>query len=125
MGLLIIIRIPLLKWDQARGQLSPLLYNVYTDNLHDHFRATGVGSRCLDKNSPSYADDMVLFSPTVTALQALLEVLLLLKKVGSARLRESDVHPISPKTQASQYQPIDRKKRKGKRVEDYSRDRAA
>ena len=38
--------------------------------------------------------------------------------------RESDVHPIGPKTPAPQYQPIDRKKRKGKRVEDYSRDRA-
>ena len=45
--------------------------------------------------------------------------------VGSARLRDSDVHPISPKTPAPQYQPIDRKKRKGKIVEDYSRDRAA
>ena len=32
---------------------------------------------------------------------------------------------ISPKTPAPQYQPIDRKKRKGKRVEDYSRDGAA
>ena len=52
-------------------------------------------------------------------------LLSLLKKVGSARLRESDVHPISPKTPAPQYQPIDRKKRKGKRAEDYSRDRAA
>ena len=40
-------------------------------------------------------------------------------------LRESDVHPISPKTPVPQYQPIDRKKRKGKIVEDYSRDRAA
>ena len=50
--------------------------------------------------------------------------LLLLKKVGSSRLRESDVHPVSPKTPSTQYQPIDRKKRKGKRVEDYSRDRA-
>ena len=40
-------------------------------------------------------------------------------------LRESAIHPISPKTPAPQYQPIDRKKRKGKRVEDYSRDRAA
>ena len=58
-------------------------------------------------------------------LLLLLLLLLLLKKVGSARLRESDVHPISPKTPAPQYQPIDRKKRKGKRVEDYSRDRAA
>ena len=49
-------------------------------------------------------------------------IIILLKNVGSARLRESDVHPISPKTPAIQYQPIDRKKRKGKRVEDYSRD---
>ena len=57
---------------------------------------------------------------------SLLLLLLLLKKVGSARLRESDVHPISPKTPAPQYQPKDRKKRKGKKVEDYnSRDRAA
>ena len=55
----------------------------------------------------------------------LLVLLLVLKKVGSARPRESDVHPLSPETPAPQYQPIDRKKRKGKRVEDYSRDRAA
>ena len=39
--------------------------------------------------------------------------------------REWYTHPISPKTPATQYQPIDRKKRKGKKVEDYSRDRAA
>ena len=52
-------------------------------------------------------------------------LLLLLKEVDSAGLRESDVHPISPKIPAPQYQPIDRKNRKGKRVEAYSRDRAA
>ena len=52
-------------------------------------------------------------------------ILLLLKVVGSARLRESDIHPISPKTPAPQYEPIGRKNRKGKIVEDYSRDRAA
>ena len=56
---------------------------------------------------------------------SLLLLLLLFKKVGSARLRESEIHPICPKTPAPQYQPIDRKKRKGKEVEDYSRDRAA
>ena len=39
--------------------------------------------------------------------------------VSSARLGESDIHPISPKTPAPQYEPIDRKRRKGKRVEDY------
>ena len=42
--------------------------------------------------------------------------LLLLKELSSARLGESDIHPISPKTPAPQYQPIDRKKRKGQRV---------
>ena len=52
-------------------------------------------------------------------------LLLLLKKVGSESSRESYIHPISPKTPAPQYQPIDTKKRKGKGVEDYSRDRAA
>ena len=51
-------------------------------------------------------------------------LLLLLKKVGSARMRESDTHPISPKTPAPQYQPIEKNK-KGKIVKDYSRDRAA
>ena len=40
-------------------------------------------------------------------------------------MRDSDGHPISPKTPAPQYHPIDRKKRKGKKVEDYSSDRAA
>ena len=50
--------------------------------------------------------------------RSLLLLLLLLKKVGSARLRESGIHPISPKTPAPQYHSIDRTKRKGKRVED-------
>ena len=58
------------------GQLSPLLYNVYTDNLNHHLHATGVecyvGGAWI--NSLSYADDMVLLAPTVTALQTLLEV---------------------------------------------------
>ena len=52
-------------------------------------------------------------------------IIIIKKKVGSARLRQSGIHPISPKTPASQYQSIDRKKKKGKKVEDYSRDRAA
>ena len=52
-------------------------------------------------------------------------IIIIIKKVGSARLRESDIHPISPKTPAPQYQPIDKKKRKGKKVEDYSRDKSS
>ena len=58
------------------GQLSPLLYNVYTDDLNHHLQATGVG--CYVGGawvySLSYADDMVLLAPTVTALHTLLEV---------------------------------------------------
>ena len=52
-------------------------------------------------------------------------LLLLLKEVGSARLRESDIHPISPKTPAPQYQPIDRKNINKKIVDDHCRDGAA
>ena len=44
--------------------------------------------------------------------------MLLLKEVGSARLREIDIHPISMKTPAPQYEIIDRKKRKEKKAED-------
>ena len=58
-------------------------------------------------------------------IKSTLTLLLLSKKVDSARLRESDIHPISLKTPAPQYQPTDRNKRKEKRVEDYSRDKAA
>ena len=55
----------------------------------------------------------------------LLLILLLLKRVCNARLRESDIHPIRPKTPTPQYQPNDRKNRKGKIVEYYSKDIAA
>ena len=58
------------------GQSSPLLYNVYTDDLNHHLQATGVGCYVGGAwvNSLSYADDMVLLALTVTALQTLLEV---------------------------------------------------
>ena len=61
----------------------------------------------LDRNVPLHIVKLFIFV-----------LLLLFIKVGSARLRVSDIHPISPKTSAPQFQPIDRKKRKGKRVED-------
>ena len=61
---------------RQRGQLSPMLYNVYTDDLNHHLQATGFGYYVGGAwvNSLSYADDMVLLAPTVTALQTLLEV---------------------------------------------------
>ena len=56
-------------------QLSPLLYNVYTDDLNHHLQATGVGCYVggARVKSLSYEDDIVLHAPTVTALQTLLE----------------------------------------------------
>ena len=52
-------------------QFSPLMYNVYTDELNNHLQATGVGCYVGGAwvNSLSYADDMVLLAPTVTSLQ--------------------------------------------------------
>ena len=58
------------------GQLSPLLYNVYADDLNHHLQAIGVGWYVGGAwvNSLSYVGDMVLLAPMVTALQTLLEV---------------------------------------------------
>ena len=58
------------------GQISPLLYNIFTDDLNHHLQATGVRRYVEGASvySLSYADDMVLLVPTVTALQTLLEV---------------------------------------------------
>ena len=53
-------------------------------------------------------------------------IIIIIKKGRHCKAeRESDIPIISPKTPAPQFQPRDRKKRKGKIVEDYSRDRAA
>ena len=59
---------------RQEGQFSQLLYNEYTDDLNHHLHATGVGCYVAGAwiNSPSYADDMILLAPTVTALQTLL-----------------------------------------------------
>ena len=56
--------------------MSPLLYNLYTDDLNRHLSATGVGCDLegASVNSLSYADDMVLLAPMVTALRTLLEL---------------------------------------------------
>ena len=55
------------------GHLFPLLYNVYADDLNQHFQETGVGCYVGGAwvNSLSYADDMVLLAPTVTASDTL------------------------------------------------------
>ena len=79
-------------------------------------------TQCILFAKPNFNTRTETFKITIDDTELLL---LLLEKVDSARLRESGIHPISPKTPVPQYQPIDRKKRKGKKVEDYSRDRAS
>ena len=58
------------------GQLSPLLYNVYTDDLNYLLSGENVGCYVADccANNISYADDMVLLAPTLSAMQRLLDI---------------------------------------------------
>ena len=46
--------------------------------------------------------------------QIIFIIIIIIKKIGNARPGEGDWHPISPKTSAPHYQPIEEKKRKGK-----------
>ena len=59
---------------------------------------------------------IVSFGSLYLHLKALLLLLSLLKKIGNARPGEGDGHPISPKTPTPPYQPIEEKKRKGKKL---------
>ena len=58
------------------GLLSPLLYNVYTDDLSRRLKTAKIGchiaGECL--NHISYADDMALLAPSIKALQAMVEL---------------------------------------------------
>ena len=57
------------------GVLSPFLFNVYVDDLSQALDSTGVGCHYLGSvNHITYADDMVLLSPTPYGLQTLLNV---------------------------------------------------
>ena len=58
------------------GQLSPLLYNVYTDELNYLLSSENHGCHVANccVNNLSYADDMVLLAPTLSALQKLLDI---------------------------------------------------
>lgn len=58
------------------GLSSPALFNLYMNNLIDELSRTGIGCHidgvCI--NNISYADDMVLLSPSVRGLRKLIEV---------------------------------------------------
>ncbi|XP_063547541.1 uncharacterized protein LOC134754990 [Cydia strobilella] len=58
------------------GITSPKLFNLYVNDLIEGLSSTPVGCRVDDVsiNNISYADDMVLLSPTVRALRKLLSI---------------------------------------------------
>ena len=57
------------------GIMSPLLYNVYTDDLNRKLSQMNVGCSIngMRVNCLSYADDMVLISPSASGLQNLID----------------------------------------------------
>ena len=58
----------------------------------------------------AYRKEQLPFS--VIVIMIIVIIIIMIISVGSARLRESDIHPMSPKTPAPQYRPLDRKTRK-------------
>ncbi|KAK2720002.1 hypothetical protein QYM36_004044 [Artemia franciscana] len=67
---------PVLNCVRQGGVLSPLLYDLYVDDLNLRLAKTGVGcffgGVCF--NNLSYADDLVILAPTVAALNHLLSI---------------------------------------------------
>eukprot|EP00118_Oscarella_pearsei_P022630 m.264231 g.264231 ORF g.264231 m.264231 type:complete len:281 (+) comp40468_c0_seq4:1113-1955(+) len=61
---------------RQRGVLSPLLFNVFIDDLLEDLSKSGFGARIAGKfaGSLAYADDIFLLSPTVQGLQGMLDV---------------------------------------------------
>ena len=60
-----------------KGELSPLLYNIYTNHLLSTFFGLIVVGEFVGGtwvNSPSCADDVVFLAPTFTALETLVDV---------------------------------------------------
>ena len=58
------------------GVLSPALFSIFIDSLVDKVVRSGVGCHisCICVAIFLYADDIVLLSPTVNGLQALLDI---------------------------------------------------
>ena len=58
------------------GLLSPFLFNIYVDDLSKNLNHSKVGCVIYDVliNHLSYADDMVLIAPSVSALKCLMSI---------------------------------------------------
>ena len=58
------------------GILSPLLFNIYINSLIDRICKSNIGCKLeiLRSNILFYADDMVLLTPSISALRDLLNI---------------------------------------------------
>ena len=56
--------------------LSPYFFNIYVDELNVQLAESGIGCHIADKafNNFSYADDLVILSPSARGLQILLDI---------------------------------------------------
>ena len=85
----------------------------------------GVNFSKLKESNKIFRNDCVFIPYHLSKISTQNYYYLKMSAVKSCERVVYSVHPIGPKSPVPQYQPIDRKKRKGKKVEDYSRDRAA
>ena len=58
------------------SMLSPLLFNIFMDDLSDKLKNSGIGLHIKEEwyNNLMYADDVVLMSPSASGLQSLISI---------------------------------------------------
>ena len=80
-------------------------------------------TKCILFANPYFNQRTETFQITID--DTVRQIIIIIKKGRHCKAEREWYTPYQSKDPSPQYQPIDRKKRKGKKVEDYSRDRAA
>ena len=89
--------------------MSPILFNVYMDNLSIELNKSGIG--CVINGSPMnhliYADDMCILAPSATGLQNLLNICVEYAKINTIVFNESKSQCmcVKPKNMSDLYVP--------------------
>jgi len=76
MGYQLLIPLYCNQWGEARGVLSPYLFAVYLDELSIQLGSARVGCTVgnMVVNHLKFADDICVFSPSISGLQCLLNI---------------------------------------------------